>query len=495
MLREYITKHDRQIQRLLEIMPGVVSWGTILFYFAGSYAIPLYMAYLVILFDIFWFYKSITFAISSLLSYFRIKASQQMDWLGEAKGFADWKKVHHFIIIPQANEQIHILERSINALLVQDFPLKQITIIMATEARFPEITKNAEILKKLYGRKFGGFIITVHNLVKGETAGKHSNENYAARFVKKEIIDKKKMDMKYLTITSSDADHCFHPKHFSYLTFKFLDCPNRYNTFWQPAVFFYNNFWKLPAITRVVNTFSTIWNGAVLSRPDRLINCQNYSTSYTLIHKVGYWDPTVIPEDYHIFFKSYYILRGKLEVEPIFLPLNADAAESTTTWKTMVNTYKQYQRWLSGVSDDPYVIKNYFLTPNVPFLDKTIRLVRLLEDHVMAPVNWFWITLGITIPTFFVPEFSRTVIGYTLPKISSLILTICLIFLFLILWIDSKQRPPRPEFVSRFRAFLIPFEFILMPVAGFIFGVIPGLDAHTKLMLGKYIEYRITEKV
>jgi hypothetical protein len=65
----------------------------------------------------------------------------------------------------------------------------------------------------------------------------------------------------------------------------------------------------------------------------------------------------------------------------------------------------------------------------------------------------------------------------------------------LILWIDSKQRPPRPEFVSRFRAFLIPFEFILMPVAGFIFGVIPGLDAHTKLMLGKYIEYRITEKV
>lgn len=301
--------------------------------------------------------------------------------------------------------------------------------------------------------------------------------------------------MKYLTITSSDADHCFHPKHFSYLTFKFLDCPNRYNVFWQPAIFFYNNFWKLPAITRVINTFSTIWNGAVLSRTDRLINCQNYSTSFVLIHRVGYWDPTVIPEDYHIFFKSYYILRGKLEVEPIFLPLNADAAESTTTWKTIVNTYKQYQRWLSGVSDDPYVIKNYFLTPNVPFVDKTIRLIRLLEDHVMAPVNWFWITLGITIPTFFVPEFSRTVIGYTLPKISSLILTICLIFLFLILWIDSKQRPPRPEFVSRFRAFLIPFEFVLMPLAGFIFGVIPGLDAHTKLMLGKYLEYRITEKV
>jgi hypothetical protein len=182
-------------------------------------------------------------------------------------------------------------------------------------------------------------------------------------------------------------------------------------------------------------------------------------------------------------------------VEPLYLPLNADAAESTSTWKTMVNTYKQYQRWLWGVSDDPYVIKNYFLAPGLPFFDKTIRLIRLLEDHIMAPVNWFWITLGITIPTFFVPEFSRTIIGYTLPKISSLILTLCLGFLAIIIYIDSKQRPKRPEFVSKFRAFLIPFEFVLMPLAGFIFGVIPGLDAHTKLMLGRYIEYRITEKV
>lgn len=495
MLKKFFLKYDRPIQRLLEILPGAVSWGTIIFYFVGSYAIPLYMAYLVILFDIFWFYKSIAFAVAAMVSYLRIKASEKMDWLGEVKTFPDWKKIRHVVIIPQANEPLHILERSLQALANQDFPLKQIFVVMATEARYPDGAKNALLLKKTFGKLFGRYYITVHKLTPKETAGKHSNENFAARWVKKELVDKQKMDIKYLTITSSDADHCFHPKHFSYLTFRFLDSPKRYNLFWQPAVFFYNNFWKLPAITRVVNTFSTIWNGAVLSRTDRLINCQNYSTSFSLIHKVGYWDPTVIPEDYHIFFKAYFRLRGNLEVEPLYLPLNADAAESTSTWKTMVNTYKQYQRWLWGVSDDPYVIKNYFLAPGLPFFDKTIRLIRLLEDHIMAPVNWFWITLGITIPTFFVPEFSRTIIGYTLPKISSLILTLCLGFLAIIIYIDSKQRPKRPEFVSKFRAFLIPFEFVLMPLAGFIFGVIPGLDAHTKLMLGRYIEYRITEKV
>lgn len=476
-------------------MPGTISWGTIIFYFIGSYTIPLYMAYLVIFFDIFWFYKSITYAASAIISYLRIKASQKMDWLREVKVFPDWQKVRHIVIIPQANEPLHILERSLKALANQDFPLKQIVVVMATEARYPDGEKNAKILGKTYAKLFSEYLVTAHKLVKGETVGKHSNENFAARYVKKELIDKKGLDMKYLTITSSDADHCFHSKHFSYLTFSFLDSPRKYQTFWQPAVFFYNNFWKLPAITRVVNTFSTIWNGAVLSRPDRLISCQNYSTSFMLIDKVGYWDPTVIPEDYHMFFKSYYQLQGNVEVSPIFLPLLADAAESTSTWKTIVNTYKQYQRWLWGVSDDPYVIKNYFIAKNVPFWDKTVRVIRLIEDHVLPPVNWFWITLGITIPTLFVPEFSRTIIGYILPKISSLILTLCLAFLGIILYIDSKQRPPRPEFVSRFRARLIPFEFILMPVAGFVFGVMPGLDAHTKLMLGRYIEYRITEKV
>jgi len=34
-----------------------------------------------------------------------------------------------------------------------------------------------------------------------------------------------------------------------------------------------------------------------------------------------------------------------------------------------------------------------------------------------------------------------------------------------------------------------------MPIAGFIFTALPGLDAHTRLMLGKYIEYKVTEKV
>jgi len=214
-----------------------------------------------------------------------------------------------------------------------------------------------------------------------------------------------------------------------------------------------------------------------------------------MLDKVGYWDPDIIPEDYRIFFKCFFKFKGKVEVEPIFLPLHIDAAESTTFLKTFKNQYEQFKRWAWGVSDDPYIIKNYLLTPGVSFWNKTIRLIRVLQDHFLWPVNWFFITLGITLPSILNRRFSRTIMGYTLPKLSSAILSFTLIFLVIILIIDAKQRPPRPKKFPRWRAWLIPLEFVLMPIAGFFFTALPGLDAHTRLMLGKYLEYRVTEKV
>jgi cellulose synthase/poly-beta-1,6-N-acetylglucosamine synthase-like glycosyltransferase len=496
-MREFIVKHDRVIHRLLEILPGFVSWNLILFPYWGIFVIPTVVAYFVLIFNIYWFYQSLQIAISATVSHLRIQASINYDWLKDLASFPDWKRVRHLVIIPTYKEPVHILVRTLNSLARQNLPAKQIIVVLAMEKKEAQEDREAKVrlLMEKFSGIFADFFVTVHELVPGEVAGKASNERHAALWLKKKLIEEKKMDMNYMVVTSCDADHKYHPQHFAVLTYQFLDNPNRYRFFWQPAVMYYNNIWELPAITRVPNTLGSIWNLALLPRRDRLINAQNYSLSFKLLDEVDYWDPDKIPEDWGIFFKAYYKLRGGIEVQAIYLPLHADAAQSTSLIKTLKNQYEQYKRWAWGVSDDPWIIKNYLLTPGVPFWDKTMRLIYALWAHFLWPVNWFIITLGLTLPSLLNPEFGRTALGYTVPKLSSLVLTVALTFLLVMVVIDNIYKPKRPKDFPAWRALLVPLEFFLMPVAGFFFSALPGLDAHTRLMLGKYLEYRVTEKV
>jgi len=496
-MRKFIEDNEKIILRLLEILPGFVSWNLILLPYWGIFVFPVFVAYFILFFNIYWFYQSLQIAISSIISHTRIQAAKMYDWMSDVKGFPDWQKIRHIVIIPTYKEPIHILERTLKSLADQDFPTKQIIPVLAMEAGEPAKDRDAKfkILKGKFKGKFEHFFQTVHELKVGEVVGKASNEKYAATWIKQNHIDRNFLNLDYYTATSCDADHKFHPKHFACLAYKFLDNPNRYKMFWQPSVMFYNNIWEIPAITRVLNTLMTIWNLSQLPRRDRLINAQNYSLSFKLLDEVGYWDADKIPEDWGIFFKAFYKKGGGIEVEPIYLPLLADAAQSSSFWKTLKNQYQQIQRWAWGVSDDPWIIKNYFLTRGIPFWDKTTRLAQVIWAHFLWPVNWFIITIGLTLPTLLNPAFGRTALGYTVPKLSSFILTTSLVFLVITIVIDNLHKPKRPEKISLFRAMLVPFEFILMPIAGFFFSALPGLDAHTRLMLGKYIQYKVTEKV
>lgn len=497
MFQKIILKYDRKILRLLEILPGLVSWNIILFPYWGIFVIPEIVAYFILGFNIYWFYQSLTIAITSTVSHLRIQASMNFDWLGDIKQFPDWEKVHNVVIIPTYKEPQYILERTIDSLTTQTLPRKMITVVIAQENRAPDEDKITKMnkLKEKYKGIFGNFFVALHTLAPGEVIGKASNERYAAIWTKEKLVDSGKMNINYLTVTSCDADHKYHPNHFAALTYKFLDNPDRYHKFWQPAVMFYNNIWELPAITRVPNTLMSIWNLSQLPRRDRLINAQNYSLSYKLLHEVDYWDADKIPEDWGVFFKAFYKKGGRVEVEPLYLPLFADAALSSSFFKTLKNQYEQIKRWAWGVSDDPWIIKNYFLTPDVPFLDKTMRLITVVWAHFLWPVNWFLITIGLTLPTLINPAFGRTALGYSVPKASSFLLTVALVFLVVMLVFDNIYKPKRPHNFPLWRALLTPLEFVLMPVAGFFFSALPGLDAHTRLMLGKYMEYKVTDKV
>lgn len=368
--------------------------------------------------------------------------------------------------------------------------------MVSFEEREGESAKEkAAFLKQKYGPRFGNVWTTLHPDFPGEVKGKSSNTAWGAKQAKKHLIDEQGVDIKWVTITSQDADAILDNSYFACLTQKFLQSPDKHYRIWQAAITFYNNIWRVPAPVRVLASIFSVTQMFILMRHDRLINFSTYSTSLQLIHSIGYWDTDVIPEDYRLFFKSYFKTKGRVEVDPIFLPIYADAAEANGFWNTMKNQYEQIKRWAWGVSDDAYIIKQFLTTKGIPFWDKAVRVLKVIEDHFLWPVNWFAITISALLPPLLNPEFTRTQLGKTLPQVVSGILTISLISMIVVFIIDARNRPPRPKDVSRLKHLTQPFEFLLLPIVGFFFSALPGIDAHTRLMLGKYIEYRVTEKV
>lgn len=496
--RTLVSRYPIKSQRFLEILPGFFSWSLILFPFWGSFFFPIWVSYYVIAFCVYWVYRSFTLAFLSVLAHFKIKASRRFNWLQDLKlQFPKtWDSLHHIIIIPTYKEPVATLERTLTALAQQTFPLTNLHIMISFEQREGEAAKekSKELLLK-YKSTFGNLWTTFHPDITGEIKGKSSNTCWGAKQAKKFLVDDQKFDITKITITSEDADALFHESYFAALTHSFLSSDQPYNKIWQGAIVFYNNIWKVPAPIRVLASMFSVIQMYILMRKDRLINFSTYSTSLKHVDDIGYWDTDVIPEDYRLFFKSYFAKNGNFEAEPIFLPIYADAAESPTVWGTMKNQYEQLKRWAWGVSDDAYIIRQYILARNIPFWDKTIRVLKTIEDHFLWPVNWFAVTVSAFLPPLLNAEFNRTMIGKTLPQVTSTLLTLSLVSMIVIFIIDAANRPPRPNKKNVFSYIFQPLEFLMLPVIGFFFSALPGIDAHTRLMLGKYIEYKVTEKV
>jgi hypothetical protein len=55
-------------------------------------------------------------------------------------------------------------------------------------------------------------------------------------------------------------------------------------------------------------------------------------------------------------------------------------------------------------------------------------------------------------------------------------------------------RPPRPDHIKKPFLIITILQYLTLPITGFIFGALPGMDAHTRLLLGKRLEYKVTEK-
>ncbi len=76
---------ERRWQRLFEILPGLTSWGILVGLIGLSILKPILAAILIICFYFYWLLKLLYMTIFLVLSYYRLKMEQQTDWMERIK--------------------------------------------------------------------------------------------------------------------------------------------------------------------------------------------------------------------------------------------------------------------------------------------------------------------------------------------------------------------------------------------------------------------------
>lgn len=485
------------------MIPGIFAWLSITFPIWGAFLVPKLVAYFVIAFLLYWLYQSFKSAIFAIIGYFKIQTSKSTNWLAlyQQHQKDDWLKydnINHAIIISSYKEPVEVIEMAVGSLAAQiDIDLKKIHVILAQEQRagVENNQRTIDYFTSKYKSTFGSLTFTEHPQdTPGETAGKHSNEAFAAKYFKKKFIDKKIFDIRNLTLTSCDVDTIFHPKYFSALTYNFASHKDRYFRFWQSPIFWHHNINSVPGPIRIIGTLGNVIHIANIQEPDGIFfNYSCYSSSYKLIDMAGYWDPDVIPEDWHIFLQSFFASGGKAAVEPIFLPTIVDAPDGKNYFNALKNRYNQCVRHAWGAVDIPYAITQAKIHTEIPLIRRVLRIYKLIQTHFIWSSNWFILTLGTSLPVVLNPHFFQTTIGFNLPRVSNIILTICLIPLFTLIILDWKLRPvDQKKGFWNFVKNLLQWPF--MPIATLTMSVLPGLHSHTRLMLGKRLDYKTTQK-
>lgn len=504
-VHSFIEQHEAGVQRFLEIMPGFMVWLTILSPLLLARDAPFLAVTLAIVFQVYWLYRGIGILVYGSLGYTRLRSHAGVDWRELYEGeratgqrALNWEDIRHIVIIPNYREPIDKLRRSLEALARQKDAASQVWVVLAMEERETEAVAKARTLQHEFRGRLGGVYYTLHPAnLPGEIAGKSSNEAWAARWARRQFVDRLGHNIRHITVTSCDADSCFHPNYFACLTYKFATDPARHHLFWQAPVLFHNNVWEIPCFIRFVTSMMGVLQLSGLANPnEEIFPNSTYSASLYLVDSAGYWDTDIIPEDWHMFIKCFFHNRGRIAVEPIYLPVSGDAPLSSTLWRTAVNRYQQAKRHAWGVSDAPYAVKLYFKHAEIPARVKFPLVWSLLRDHYIWATSWFIIALGVAIPNLYNPEFAFSTPGQVLLKLYSMFGGIAVLVSPAPILIDMSLRP-RPSVERKWwlTAWAAVQWCCLVTIYLLVFATIPSVEAQTRLMLGERLEYRVTEKV
>lgn len=488
---------DKTIYRLLEIMPGFLSWGTLILVVLMSWLLPIWAAFFIITFDLYWLSKTIYLSVHLRANWKKMKHNMNVDWEARLENFK-YDHIWQVVMLPFYKEDIHIVSEAIESLLDSKWNNHKMIVVLASEERAGDTAQEIsnEILEK-YKDKFAHFLITKHPKdIAGEMPGKGSNIAYAAEELRIKILDKHNINYDNVLVSAFDIDTRVHyTQYFLCLTWNFLTCEKPYRSSFQPVPIYNNNIWDVPALSRVIATSGTFWQMIQQERPERLATFSSHSMSFKSLYEVGYWQKNIVSEDSRIFWNSFLFFNGDYTVIPIAYPVLMDAPLAPIFFQTAKNIYKQQRRWAWGVENAPYILFGFLKNKNIPLRKKLHFSFVQIEGFWSLATNpliifllgWLPLTLGGS-------EFNKTLLSYNLPLVTRDIMTLAMLGLAMSAMIAMSFLPARPAGKKKSKYLFMILQWVLVPFTIPIFGAIPGLDSQTRLMFKKYMGFWVTPK-
>lgn len=496
--KSFVVKHESGFERLLEILPGALTWFALTSPIWLSFTLPFALAYFIIIADVYWLLSALRIGVLILIGFRKMQFAEKQNWLNLLKKDfpEDFQKYYHIILIPTYKEALYILNSSFAAITQSDYPKDKIFLVVGFEQRDdPEKIKETLTYLKKIEDKLGGVFTTIHPYgLKGEVAGQGSNKNWMIKHILPKLKERGiKIDDCF--VTTLDADFCIHRKFLAGALHKYLSLPlEERNKRSLTGVFLYhNNYWSTPTPMRLMASGTSFWQLAEMVGSDKYMNYSSMSISLSTLLDIGLWMPDKVNDDSGFYWKAYFHFKGDYKVVPHFLPISGDAVQDTTIIKTFQNQYFQIKRWAYGVEHIPFIIKQYF-TKEIDFWDKTDKVI----FKIWGDLKWGFLGLFVTFGSLLIPlvnpGYKASVLSVNLPIISSWILTAAFFGLFATIFVHEKTVPKRPAGWSLFKIIWSYVQWLLIPIILITISAVPAIDAQTSLMFGKKVEFRVTAK-
>jgi glycosyltransferase involved in cell wall biosynthesis len=508
-------------ERVLDAIPGFLVWLAFFFCIACAVAFPRTLLLIAALVGLYSALRFLFAGIANFMGLRRIKKWEQTDWHRKyceekTDDALNWDDVHHVVIIPAYKEPMSVLRRTLDSLQAQYEADKRITIVLAMEAAEEGSIEKAEQLQGAYQAGFARFHYTVHPRgLPGEMQCKSANENWAARWLKRKLVNEQGYNIDHICITTMDADTRWHPQFFFALTYHFAIDPQRYTRFWQAPIRYHGNIWSINPLLRIVNAYASALELAYLAAPWwKAMPMSSYSLSLRLLDHSGYWDGDVISDEWHMFIKAYFARDGGVSLVPIMLPFMADATIGTNLIDELRERYSQSVRHAWGSKEVGYMIAKMIDHPEVEFWPAFRLLMRISHDIMLAGAGWVILTLGSQLPVLLYPEIAPLQLGpfFQNPAqeladaaarlaadptwIMVITAATLVVILGIVFWYqDVIVRPPRDTKPTLRERLWTLLSFPLLPVLTLLVLAFPTIQAQTRLMLGIPLRFRVTKKI